>query len=1109
MVNKKLGKRLMAAVLSAMLLVPAPAVSAAEPSSGGQLEELSGKDQPAAIGQQDQGQEEGAAGDQGNRTEGLSSDASAGNQEDAAEGILRDVGSRANVPDNSGETAEGSSQGGEGNGGTTEEGGNGGTTGGGSTEGGGSGGTTEDGSTEGGGSGTEEGGSGGTTGGGSGDGSTEGSQPGETQEFTVDESGVLTAYNGAGGEITIPAEVGGVTVTGIGKDIFDGTKDTLTKVTISENITEVTRFLFQDCANLEEVILPETLTGIGDYSFTGCGKLAKVEFPENLKSIGTSAFEGCTGLKSISFPSGVTDVSERAFKSCTALESISTQGTKVCRLNQYAFEGCTSLASVELSAGAEVLRGAFRGCTSLTGFKVAEGSAYDVVDGCLYESGNKAVADGDRTALVVCPAGKTEVTFLEGITAIGEQAFAGCTGLTSVEIPDTVTEIGMNAFDGCSGLTKAVLPKNLSMVQLGLFQDSGLTAIEIPETVTRIREYAFAGCQGLNTVTIPGTVSVIAQSAFSSCRNLESVYLQEGVETIETWAFAGCESLKVLVVPKSVTMMDFMIPSGESHENLTIYGEAGSAAETYAKENGIKFSTGQPGDEEPEEEIYDISNEAFTVTLEQEVYDYDGERKRPVVTIKKGETELMPGADFTVDYENYIGPGTAKAIIKGYGKYSGEVVKEFTIRGIDISGEGFTVTLSESKYIYDGTAKEPAVTITKGTETLPGTGYSVSYENNINPGTAKAIVTGKGIYAGTVTREFTIEKAPEDISDPSFSITLSEDSFAYDGKEKRPAVTVKKGETGLMGGTDFTVTYENNTNPGTAKAIVKGRGDYSGEVAKEFTIKKIDISGPGFTVSLSESKYTYDGKAKEPAVTVSKGTVTLRGTDFTVKYENNTEPGTAKAIVTGAGVYTGTVTKEFTISPAEKDGTDGQEKKPVGLTCKKVFEKKYGDKAFSLKAKAVKGAKITYKSSNKKVADVDRKGKVTVKGTGITTITIKATASGYEAQTLKVTVKVSPSKASAPSLKTLRGRKLKVSWKRDKRATGYQIQYCTSKTFKKGVKTITVAKNKTVTKTIPKLTRGKRYYVRVRAYKSAKLNKKTQKLYGAWSAAKRSGRILR
>ncbi len=133
MVNKKLGKRLMAVFLSAALLVPAPMVSAAELPGTGQLEELSGENQPVGERLKDISQEEGAD----------------GNQEDIREDALRDApaGSREGVPDNSGEGAEG--------GGTTEGDGNGGTT---------------------------EGGDGGTG--------------TEAQEFVVDEKGVLTAYNG-------------------------------------------------------------------------------------------------------------------------------------------------------------------------------------------------------------------------------------------------------------------------------------------------------------------------------------------------------------------------------------------------------------------------------------------------------------------------------------------------------------------------------------------------------------------------------------------------------------------------------------------------------------------------------------------------------------------------------------------------------------------------------------------------------------------------------------------------------------------------------------------------------------------------------------------------
>ena len=849
---------------------------------------------------------------------------------------------------------------------------------------------------------------------------TDGDSTEISKDFVVDKNGIVTEYKGSLGEVTIPAQVNGIPVTGIKEQLFED-EFSLKKVTILADIKEIGKFTFYGCSNLKEVVFPEGLETIELTAFGGCSQLEEIVFPEGLKTIGQSAFTGCSSLKSIQIPLSVTEVRRCAFESCTALESLTFQEGKTTekrKIGVLAFRGCTSLKEVVLPAGMEIEGGAFGGCTSLTEYKVQEGSAYEIFDKCLYEKG--------RAKLVAYPAGKgAEITFPEEITAIGDRAFDGCANLENVEIPDTVTEIGFYAFDGCSGLKKVTLPKNLGSIKEGLFYNTGITSIEIPETVTDIDSFAFAYCQGLKTVTIPGKVERVDQLTFDGCSNLRSVYIQEGVKFIAMDAFMGCYSLKTLAIPKSVTEIETDALS--EYENLTIYGEAGSYAETYANENNIKFSAGQPP--QPEDDIYDISDKAFTVTLEKEVYDYDGGEKSPVVTVKKGEEELRRGTDFTVDYENNINPGTAKAIVTGRGEYTGTVEKTFTIKGIDISGQGFAVTLSESEYTYDGKAKEPAVTVTKGTEKLTGADFTVKYENNINPGTAKAIVTGAGVYTGTVTKEFTIEASK-------------------------------------------------------------------------------DISSAGFTVTLSQTSYTYDGKAKEPAVTVTKGTEKLRGTDFTVKYENNVNPGTAKAIVTGAGVYTGTVTKEFTIDPAPKDsGTDSQGKKSIGLTCKKVFTKKYGDKAFSLQAKAVKGAKITYKTSDKKVAVVDKKGKVTIKGTGIATITVKATASGCNAKTLKVTVKVSPSKASAPSLKTLRGRKLKVSWKKDRRATGYQVQYCTSKAFKKGVKTITISKNKTLTKTIPKLTKGKRYYVRVRAYKSVKVNKKTQKLYGAWSSGKRSGKI--
>jgi len=106
-----------------------------------------------------------------------------------------------------------------------------------------------------------------------------------------------------------------------------------------------------------------------------------------------------------------------------------------------------------------------------------------------------------------------------------------------------------------------------------------------------------------------------------------------------------------------------------------------------------------------------------------------------------------------------------------------------------------------------------------------------------------------------------------------------------------------------------------------------------------------------------------------------------------------------------------------------------------------------------------------------------------------------------------VTVKVSPARQTLKSLRTKKGKKLTVSWKKDGRATGYQIQYSTNKKFKKDTKTTLVKNYKTVSRTISKLKTGKKYYVRVRSYKKVKISGKNVILYGAWSSVKRSSGI--
>lgn len=223
-----------------------------------------------------------------------------------------------------------------------------------------------------------------------------------------------------------------------------------------------------------------------------------------------------------------------------------------------------------------------------------------------------------------------------------------------------------------------------------------------------------------------------------------------------------------------------------------------------------------------------------------------------------------------------------------------------------------------------------------------------------------------------------------------------------------------------------------------------------------------------------------------------------------------------KASALSSYSYAGTVCSDGTISEKNIAMTTSSTSNSVSSTKKaqefsytKTYTKTYGAKAFTLNAKRTTGnGSLTYKSSNIKVATVNKSGKVTIKGTGVCTITVKAAETSiYNSKSVTVTIKVKPKKATLKTV--IAGKKqLKAKWKRDIKADGYQIQYSTSKKFaKKTTTTVSVKKNKNISRTVKNLKNGKRYYVRVRAYKKATVNGKSTTLYGAWSKAKLSSKI--
>ena len=219
----------------------------------------------------------------------------------------------------------------------------------------------------------------------------------------------------------------------------------------------------------------------------------------------------------------------------------------------------------------------------------------------------------------------------------------------------------------------------------------------------------------------------------------------------------------------------------------------------------------------------------------------------------------------------------------------------------------------DKELTYTGNELTQTVTVTVNGKTLTvGTDYTVSGLTGTEPGSYPVTVTGTGNYTGTVTKSFEIAKA--DIS--SAEITYDAGPYGYTGKEWKPEVAVSFNDAALTADTDYTVSYENNINAGTAKIIITGIGDhFTGSTEKTFTINSAEISGCTFAPI---ADVTYNTKAHTPEVTVAISGRTLEADkDYTVSYASNVDAGTATVTVTGKGNFTGSANTTFTIAKAD------------------------------------------------------------------------------------------------------------------------------------------------------------------------------------------------
>jgi len=351
----------------------------------------------------------------------------------------------------------------------------------------------------------------------------------------------------------------------------------------------------------------------------------------------------------------------------------------------------------------------------------------------------------------------------------------------------------------------------------------------------------------------------------------------------------------------------------------------------------------------------DIS--AANVAISPDEFNYNGKAQTPAVTVKdtvRGTEQTLTAYDkdhpnnpydYMVAYRNNtnVSTDTDKAYVDvtGHGNYTGTKSVPFTIKAADLRktdiSSGLTITgINDKGYAYTGSEIKPAITVKNGTTTLRlGTDYTLTYSNNINPGTGKITITGKGSYTNSYDVDFTINPADLD------GVTISSiPDQTYNGDQITPDVTVKKGSLTLVKDTDYSVdtTPSPAKNARSYKLIINAEGDsFKGSREVPFKIVPKSLSGATFDIGeyavgtfTAKTSFDYTGSNIEPATRVivnlsrSRATETLTaGTDYTVSYSNNTAVGVGTVTIKGKGNYTGTLSKTFTIGQVKSKTLNG------------------------------------------------------------------------------------------------------------------------------------------------------------------------------------------
>ena len=324
------------------------------------------------------------------------------------------------------------------------------------------------------------------------------------------------------------------------------------KITISEGVTSISQHAFEDCINVTSISIPDSMRELNAYCFLACKSMKSITIPQSVTRIGNGVFDACEKLTDIYY--GGTDAS---WKNITT--DFTGLGDNVKIHSTGVFTGKCGDNLTWTIDNNEVLT--ISGTGRIPDYNDPSSGGNNTAPWYGYAYQIKKVVLGSgvqnigNNAFAGCY-GMTDITIPDGVTSIGDSAFDWCSALTEISIPGTVSSIGDSAFYGCSALTEISIPGTVSSIGDSVFSGcSALTEISIPDTVSSIGDSAFSRCSALTEISIPSTVSSIGSYAFSGCA-LREVEIPQGITSIQTRTFQYCTQLTKITIPDSVTSVE-------------------------------------------------------------------------------------------------------------------------------------------------------------------------------------------------------------------------------------------------------------------------------------------------------------------------------------------------------------------------------------------------------------------------------------------------------------------------------------------------------------------------------------------------------------------------